>query len=91
MNDFAIVMLANMIQNIYIDTDMVAQEYIRQSNAESFIAAYGWRRISKVLDLECILDKQVIMAAFSAEVTLEEFAAEMEEATTGENEVETVN
>jgi len=41
MNDFAIVMLANMIQNIYIDTDMVAQEYIRQSNAESFIAAYG--------------------------------------------------
>ena len=44
-----------------------------------------------MLDLECILDKQVIMAAFSAEVTLEEFAAEMEEATTGENEVETVN
>ena len=44
----------------------------------------------KCWNLERILDNQMRMAAPSAEITLEEFVTETEDAT-GENEVEIVN
>ena len=83
-------MLANMIQNIYIDPDVVAQEYIRRCNAGSWKKENTLESPLKCWNLERILDNQMRMAAPSAEITLEEFVAEMEDAT-GENEVEIVN
>ncbi|EJK45006.1 hypothetical protein THAOC_36408, partial [Thalassiosira oceanica] len=83
-------MLANMVQNIYLDPDVVAQEYLRRYNAGS------WKKENTLESLKCwnlerILDDEMRQTKSSAEITLEDFVAETEDATNDENEVEIVN
>ena len=82
-------MLANMVQNFYLDPDVVAQEYLRRCNAGS------WKKENTLESLKCwnlerILDDEMRMKMPSTEITLEDFVAETEDATTDEYEVEIV-
>ena len=69
---------------------MVAQEYLRRCNAGS------WKKENTLESLKCwnlerILDDEMRMKKSSTEITLEDFVAETEDATTDENEVEIIN
>ena len=68
----------------------VTQEYLCQCNAGS------WKKENTLESLKCwnlerILDDEMRMIKSSTEITLEDFVAETEDATTDENWVEIVN
>ena len=68
-------MLASIVQNVYIDTHWVAQEYLRWCQAGS------WKKENTAESLKCwnlehILDERVSNAAPGNEITLDELVAE---------------
>ena len=70
-------MLASIVQNVYIDTHWVAQEYLRRCQAGS------WKKENTAESLKCwnlerILDEHVRNAGPGDVITLDELVAETE-------------
>ena len=76
-------MLASIVQNVYIDIDWVAEEYLRRCSKGCW-KSENTAELLKCWNLERVIDAELRKVVPSGEITLDEFVAETEGAEVNE-------